>query len=89
MFSSTTIALSTTIPTAKAIPARLMTFRVRPNANIMRMDPTMLIGMATAITMVLLILRRYMRSTMMARNPPIMMLCRTSEMALLMYSVSS
>ena len=38
MFSRTTIALSTTIPTAKAMPARLITFTVRPMATIADTD---------------------------------------------------
>ena len=46
MFSRTTIELSTTIPTANAIPARLTTFSVRPNTCIMRNTPTTLIGIA-------------------------------------------
>ncbi len=58
MFSSTTMELSTTMPTAKAMPARLITFRLRPKTSIIRKLPMMLMGMATAITSVLVPLRR-------------------------------
>ncbi len=46
------------MPTANAIPARLTTLSVRPKAYIARNAPTMLIGMATAMTSVLVTLRR-------------------------------
>ena len=89
MFSSTTIELSTTIPTANAIPARLITFSVRPKAFIAMNEPIMLIGMATAITSVLDALRRYNNSVTMAKKPPMIRLCITRPMAPSMYVVSS
>ena len=47
MFSSTTIAASTTIPTANARPAREMTLIDRPRAAIATNDPTMETGIAS------------------------------------------
>jgi len=52
MFSKTTIELSTTIPTEKASPARLITFKVRPNQYSIKKAPMTLMGMATDITSV-------------------------------------
>ena len=70
MFSSTTIELSTTMPTAKARPARLMTLSVRPNHRISRKVPMTLIGMAIATTNVLDRLRRKSSRTRIASVPP-------------------
>ena len=78
MFSNTTIALSTTMPTANAIPARLMTLIDRPSTVITKNVPTTLIGIARATTRVLRPLRKNMSSTLMASAPPINMLLRTS-----------
>ncbi len=63
--------LSTTIPTAKAKPARLITLMFRPRSDIIRKVPTTLIGMASAITKVLDALLRNRRRTITARLPPI------------------
>ncbi len=82
MFSSTTIELSTTMPTAKAIPARLMTLSVRPKKFISRKVPTIEIGIAAATTKVLERLRRKTSSTRIARVPPTSRFCCTSPMAL-------
>ena len=46
MFSSTTTALSTSIPTANANPARLITFSERPSRPRIRNVPMMLAGIA-------------------------------------------
>ena len=73
MFSSTTIALSTTIPTAKLIPARLMTLMLRPMADMTRKVPTILTGIATAMMPTALKLRKNKKSTATARMPPTMM----------------
>ena len=82
MFSSTTIELSTTIPTANAMPARLTTFTERPSTNIIRNTPTTLIGIAAPTTNVLLTLRRNSSSTTIASAPPIRSDWRTRPIAL-------
>ena len=84
MFSSTTMALSRSMPTAKEIPARLTTFRFRPRALMKMKVPITLIGMAVATTTVEETLRRNRSSTVTARNPPMRMFCRTRPMAPLM-----
>ncbi len=81
--------LSTTMPTAKARPARLITFSVRPKAYIARNVPTTLMGIATPMTKVVEALRRYKSKSAKARSPPTKRLCCTSEIALVTYSVSS
>ena len=50
IFSKTTTALSTNIPTAKAIPARLITLRERPPIPSARKVATELTGIAIPIT---------------------------------------
>ena len=82
MFSSTTIELSTTMPTANASPAREMTLSVRPSSFIARKVPTMLSGMAAATTKVPARLRRKSISTSTASKPPTTRLWRTRPMAL-------
>ncbi len=89
MFSSTTIELSTTMPAAKAHPAREMTLMVRPKTCIMRKVPTNEMGMARVTMKVAETLRRKTSSTRIASEPPTNRFCRTSRMALSMYSVSS
>ena len=74
--------LSTTMPTANAMPARLMTLSVRPKKPISRKVPMTLIGMAMATTKVLDRLRRKTSSTRIARVPPMNRLFRTRPMAL-------
>ena len=58
MFSSTTTALSTSMPTANASPARLITFSERPSRFSIRNVPMMLVGIASAMTSVERPLRR-------------------------------
>ena len=83
------MALSTTIPTAKAIPARLTTLSVRPKSVTIRNVPTALIGIARPITKVLRQLLRNNRSTIIARMPPTTTFCLTRPIDDFMYSVSS
>ncbi len=81
MFSSTTIALSTTIPTAKLSPASEITFRLRPVRAITTNVPITEIGMATAMIKVGRGLRRNSRRTSTARLPPIIRFWRTRPIA--------
>ena len=81
MFSRTTMALSTSIPTAKEIPARLTTFRFRPKIHRKMKVPITLIGIAVATITVEERLRRKTSSTKMASAPPIAMFCLTSPIA--------
>ncbi len=81
MFSSTTMELSITMPTAKLIPARLITLIVLPNKAITINVPMMLIGIAVATTIVLLELLRNSKSTAIASIPPIMRFCLTRSIA--------
>ena len=71
MFSSTTIAASTTMPTANARPASEMTLIDRPSAAIATNDPTTETGIASTTVIVARPERRKTRSTMAARRPPI------------------
>ena len=82
MFSSTTIALSTTIPTAKLSPAREITFRFRPVSHIATNVPITEIGMATATINVGRGLRRKSSSMTTASEPPSIKLSETSPTAL-------
>ena len=75
------MALSISMPTAKAIPARLMTFKLRPSRFIKMKVPMILIGMAVETTMVAIKLRRKINRTTIARVPPIKIFCRTRLMA--------
>ena len=70
MFSSTTTELSDTIPMPKAIPARLKTFRVRPNQDIMKNVPIKQMGMAATTTSVLVTLRRNSSRIPVASSAP-------------------
>ena len=83
MFSNTTIELSTSMPAANVMPAKLMTFRFRPSSHSMMNVPMMLIGIATPITNVLLPVRRKRNRTITARILPMTKFCRTSESELL------
>ena len=76
--------LSTTMPVAKARPARLMTFIVLLNTAIIRKVPITLMGIVSAAIRVLPALRRKTASTRMARAPPIIRLLRTRSIELLM-----
>ena len=84
MFSSATMALSMTMPTAKLIPARLMTLMLRPKSHMAKKVPTIEIGMDVAMIATELTLRRKMKSTVTASVPPMTMLERTKLMALSM-----
>ena len=77
MFSRTTIALSTTMPTAKAIPASKTTLRLLPTIVMTRKVPITETGMVAAIITVALPLRRNSSSTSTARNPPTAMFLTT------------
>ena len=80
-FSSTTIALSTTMPTANAIPARLMTLIDRPSATIATIAPTTEIGIASAMMPAVRSERRNNNKMKIASPPPIQMLFCTSDSA--------
>ena len=84
MFSSATMALSMTMPTAKLIPARLMTLMLRPSSHMARKVPTIEIGMAVPMMATELKLRRKRKSTVTASAPPTRMLERTRPTALSM-----
>jgi hypothetical protein len=81
MFSSTTIALSTTTPVEKARPASEMTLSVRPVSSITSSVPMMQMGMASEMISVLLIERRKTSSTTMESSPPMRRSCSTRSMA--------
>ena len=70
MFSSTTIAASTTMPTAKAMPARLITFSDRPSSAMATKEPTTETGMANPMTTVGRHDLRNRRRMTIARTPP-------------------
>jgi hypothetical protein len=82
MFSSTTMALSTNMPTAKEMPARLTTLRVRSKIHRKIKVPTAEMGMATTVVKVEEMLLRKSRSTTRASNPPMTTLRLTRSMAL-------
>ena len=89
MFSSTTIAASTTIPTAKASPAREMTLIDLPRAAIATNEPTMETGIASTTVVVARHDRRNTSSTRAASAPPTYTFCCTRSRAESMYTVSS
>ena len=84
MFSSTTIAASTTIPTANAIPASEITLIDRPNAAIATNDPITETGMAIDTIKVARGDLRNSSSMIAANPPPIRMFCWTKSIAELM-----
>ena len=71
IFSNTTIAASTTIPTANARPAKDITLIDLPRAAIATKDPITDTGMASDTTRVAEPLLKNSRSTMAANVPPI------------------
>ena len=89
MFSSTTIAASTTMPTAKAIPAREITFSDRPIAAMATKVPITVTGIDSPMISVARPERRNMSRMSAASVPPIQMCCTTKSLAEVMYSVSS
>ena len=81
MFSSTTTALSISIPTAKAMPARLITLSVRLNAASARNVPITLTGIDMATMSVERMFRRKSRSVPSVSRPPTRMLSFTRPIA--------
>ena len=81
MFSSTMIAASSTRPTAKAMPASEMTFRLRPVSCSVAKAPSRHTGMANPTSSVARQRRRKTYSTSVASSPPSTRLLRTSAMA--------
>ena len=71
IFSKTTIAASTTIPTAKASPANDITFIDLPRAAIATKEPITETGMAKETTKVAAPLLKNNNRTMAANVPPI------------------
>ncbi len=84
IFSITTMELSTSMPTAKAMPERLTTLRFRPRAFMKMKVPITLIGMAVATTTVERTLLRNISSIAMAMKPPMAMFFLMRLMAPLM-----
>ena len=84
MFSSTTIAASTTMPTAKAIPANEITFSDRPMAAMATKAPITDTGIAMDTISVAPPDRRNSSSINAASAPPTMMFCCTRSMDELM-----
>ena len=70
MFSSTTMALSTSMPTPRASPPSVIMFSVKPPKYISAKVAMIEIGMAVAMMAVLRRLRRKNSSTSMANTPP-------------------
>jgi len=70
MFSRTTMALSTSMPTPRASPPRVIRFKVNPLKYIKANVAITEIGMVVAIMAVLGMLRRNSSSTMIASPPP-------------------
>ncbi len=84
MFSSTTMAASTTMPTAKAMPASEMTLIERPSAAMATKEPMTETGMASETTSVGRHERRNSSRTSAASVPPTQMFWCTRSMAELM-----
>ena len=84
MFSSTTIAASTTMPTANARPASEITLIERPSAAIATKAPITETGIAIEMIKVARSERRNSNRITIASEPPIQMFCRTRSMAALM-----
>ena len=81
MFSSTTMAASTTMPTAKAKPARDTTLIERPRSAMATNEPITETGIAMAMITVAPSERRNSIRTMTAKVPPIQIFCCTSSIA--------
>ena len=62
--------LSTSIPAAKVMPAKLMMLRLRSSIQSVMNVPMMLMGMANPITRVVLPVRRNKYKTVIARRLP-------------------
>jgi hypothetical protein len=78
MFSSTTMASSMTMPTARARASRVMVSRVKPWARIRANVPTMEMGIARAAMMVLRRLPRNTKTTRAAKMAPRIRCSRTA-----------
>ena len=70
IFSRTTIAASTTMPTANAMPARLMTLSERPSAAMATNEPITETGIESATTNIGRQVRRNSNKITTARTPP-------------------
>ena len=81
MFSSTTMAASTTMPTAKAMPASDTTFSERPSMAMATKEPTTETGIASETISVGRQERRNSSSMIAASAPPTTMFWRTRSMA--------
>ena len=75
------MAASTTMPTAKAKPAREMTLIERPKSAMATKEPMTETGIATATITVAPIERRKSKRMMTARVPPTQIFWRTRSMA--------
>ena len=84
MFSSTTMAASTTMPTANARPASEITLIERPRIAIATNEPTTETGIAMETMRVAEKERRNSSRISAARAPPTKMFCCTRSMAELM-----
>ena len=89
IFSKTTIALSSNIPTAKEIPAREIVLRLLSILFKTIKVATILIGIAAETTAVGKNERRNSRSVMIAKTAPIAMFCCTKSMAPWIYPLWS
>ncbi len=70
MFSSTTMKLSTNMPTANEMPAKLSKLSERPKRPIIRNMPIMLVPMAVKITKLERTFFKNTNSTMKLRTAP-------------------
>ena len=86
MFSSTTMELSTIMPTPMAMPPMLIMFSVRSNRFIRRNTARMHTGMEMAMVNVALKRRRTRNTTMAASSTPRMMFCRAEFTTMLIKS---
>ena len=79
IFSKTTIAESTSIPTAKEIPAREIVFKLLPIASNIIKVPIIEIGIATETTAVGEIALKKIIRIRTAKIPPIIIFCLTKS----------
>ena len=84
MFSSTTMELSTIMPTPMAMPPRLIMFRVMPKAFISTNTARIHTGMDTEMVAVAPTRRRNRNTTTAASSTPRKMLFRAEFTAMLM-----
>ena len=81
MFSSTTMAASTTMPTANAMPASEITLIERPSAAMATKEPITDTGIASETTSVARGERRKSSRIIAASRPPTQIFCVTRSMA--------